>query len=113
MYASISKLKFSLAHNTLVHFFSNNYWNADKIDFIHSFCQNHDSDNIWKLKSRLLCEENNDMIVAAVLADSSDEVRSFLWGKYGKADVNFLRHLKEKLSGIAFRSQTVCIVCLE
>ena len=90
MHSSIPKLKFSLAHDALVHFFNNNYWTDDEIDFIRSFCQIHDSDNIWKLKLRLLCEENNDMIVAAVLADSSDDVRSFLCGKY-RQNLSFVK----------------------
>ena len=82
MQPTISKLRFSLANAALNHFFNNQYWTKDEVIFLQSFCQINNSDMIWKLKMRLLCEENNDMIVAAVLADSSDEMRNFIYDKY-------------------------------
>ena len=78
----IPKLKFFLANDALIHFFKNRYWSADELTFARSFCQIHNSTNIWNLKLRLLCEENNDMIVASVLADSSSEILSFLIDRY-------------------------------
>lgn len=82
MRPSIPKLKFFLANDALIHFFKNRYWSADELTFARSFCQIHNSPNIWNLKLRLLCEENNDMIVASVLADSPSEMLSFLIDRY-------------------------------
>ena len=82
MQATIPKLKFALATNALIHFFNSKYWTIEEVEFTRSFCQLYDSNKIWKLKLRLLCEENNDMIVAAVLADATDEERTFLYDKY-------------------------------
>lgn len=76
------KLKFALAKNALIHFFRNAYWTKDELTFIRTFLEENDSDKVWKLKMRLLAEENNDMLVAAVLADSSSEEFSFLYSKY-------------------------------
>lgn len=78
MPATFHKLKFFLANNALVHFFSNEYWSADEVDFVHDFCFSDNSDNIRKLRLRLLCEENNDIIVASVLADANSDEFSFL-----------------------------------
>ena len=39
-------LKFFLAKNALLH-------------FLQSVCEINNSDKVWKLKLRLLCEENN------------------------------------------------------
>lgn len=72
------KLRFSLASDALFHFFQNEYWSAEEIDFLHDFCLQNFSDRFWKLKMRLLYEENNDMIVAAVFADANFEERYFL-----------------------------------
>lgn len=82
MTSAIPKLKISLAKSALTHFFQNDYWTTDEIAFIQSFCSRYDSDRILKLKMRLLAEENNDMLVAAVLADSSPEEIFFLYDKY-------------------------------
>lgn len=82
MSATFHKLKFFLANNALIHFFSNEYWSADEVDFVHDFCFSSDSDNIRKLRLRLICEENNDIIVASVLADSSPDEFSFLKDRY-------------------------------
>ena len=72
------KLRFSLANDALLHFFHNEYWSAEEIDFLHDFCLQNFSDRFWKLKMRLLYEENNDMIVASVFADANFEERYFL-----------------------------------
>lgn len=82
MPATFHKLKFFLANNALVHFFSNEYWSADEVDFVHDFCFSDNSDNIRKLRLRLLCEENNDIIVASVLADANSDEFSFLKDRY-------------------------------
>ena len=76
------KLKFALAKNALIHFFRNSYWTKDELDFIRSFISESNSNKIFKLKVKLLSEENNDMLVAAVLADSSPEEFRFLYSKY-------------------------------
>lgn len=76
------KLKFALAKNALIHFFRNSYWTKDELDFIRSFLNESNSDKVFKLKVRLLSEENNDMLVAAVLADSSHEEFNSLYSKY-------------------------------
>lgn len=75
---SFSKLRLSLANDALLHFFRNEYWSAEEIDFLHDSCFHNFSDRFWKLKMRLLYEENNDMIVAAVFADANFEERYFL-----------------------------------
>ena len=82
MHSAFPKLKFSLAHDALIHFFHNQYWTDDELDSIHNFFISHHSDNIRKLRLRLLSDDNNDMIVAAVLADSSSEQKIFLYDKY-------------------------------
>lgn len=82
MPATFHKLKFFLANNALVHFFSNEYWSADEVDFVHDFCFSDNSDNIRKLRLRLLCEENNDIIVSSVLADANSDEFSFLKDRY-------------------------------
>lgn len=82
MACSTPKLKFALAKNALIHFFSNAYWTKDELNFMRSFLEENNSDKVLKLKIRLLAEENNDMLVAAVLADSSSEEFRFLYSKY-------------------------------
>ena len=69
MNSSVPNLKLLPAKQALVHFFQNDYWTNEEIDFLHSFCACHDSDKIFKLKLRLLTLDNNDFIVAAVFAD--------------------------------------------
>lgn len=82
MNSSVPNLKLLPAKQALVHFFQNNYWTNEEIDFLHSFCACHDSDKIFKLKLRLLTLDNSDFIVAAVLADASPEEYKFLYDKY-------------------------------
>lgn len=82
MNSSVPNLKLLPAKQALVHFFQNDYWTDEEIDFLHSFCACHDSDKIFKLKLRLLTLDNNDFIVAAALADASSEEFQFLYNKY-------------------------------
>ena len=82
MNSSMPNLKLLPAKQALVHFFQNDYWTDEEIDFLHSFCACHDSDKIFKLKLRLLTLDNSDFIVAAVLADASPEEYKFLYDKY-------------------------------
>ena len=82
MNSSMPNLKLLPAKQALVHFFQNDYWTNEEIDFLHSFCACHDSDKIFKLKLRLLTLDNSDFIVAAVLADASPEEYKFLYDKY-------------------------------
>ena len=78
-----SKLSFSLANDALLHFFHSDYWSSDEIIFLNHFCIKN-SDRLWKLKMRLLFEENNDFIVASVFADANDEERTFLLDRFAK-----------------------------
>ena len=73
MNSSMPNLKLLPAKQALVHFFQNDYWTNEEINFLHSFCARHDSDKIFKLKLRLLTLDNNDFIVASVLADTFHE----------------------------------------
>lgn len=82
MESSNPKIKFHLAKKALAHFYNNRYWEAEELEFLRDFFSANDSDRMWKLKMRLLCEENNDMIVGAVVADASEEERIFLHGRY-------------------------------
>ena len=79
---STPKLKFALAGDALIHFFNYQYSSIEEINFTENFCQSCYSDNFRKLKLRVLCEENNDIIVAAVLADANPEEQTFLYGRY-------------------------------
>ena len=79
---STPKLKFALAGDALIHFFNYQYSSIEEINFTENFCQSCCSDNFRKLKLRVLCEENNDIIVAAVLADANPEEQTFLYGRY-------------------------------
>lgn len=76
------KLRFSLANDALLHFFRNNYWSDAEIDFLDNFCLRNFSDRFWKLKMRLLYEENNDVIVASVFVDANFEERYFLTERF-------------------------------
>ena len=84
------KLKFHLAKNALLHFYHNRYWTPEELAFLRDFFNANESDRIWKLKMRLLCEENNDMIVGAVVADASEEERIFLDGRY-RLNLSFVK----------------------
>lgn len=84
------KLKFHLAKNALLHFYNNQYWTPDEANFLREFFKVNDSDGMWKLKMRLLCEENNDMIVGAVVADASEEERIFLNARY-RLNLSFIK----------------------
>ena len=82
MNSSTPKMKITLAKEAIVHFFQNDYWTNEEVNFLHLFCIQHDSEQIWKLKLRVLTLDNNDLIVAAVLADASPEEYKFLYDKY-------------------------------
>lgn len=79
---AIPKLKLALAKQALIHFFHSSQRTHDEVEFLQNFCSVNDSDATFKLKTRLLVEENNDMLVAAVLADTSPEEFIFLRDKY-------------------------------
>ena len=76
------KLKFFLAKSALMHFYRNQYWTSDEIHILRDFFSANKSDKMWKLKMRLLWEENNDMLVGAVIADADNEQQIFLHEKY-------------------------------
>lgn len=79
---SIPKLKFALASDALTHFFNYQYSSVEETNLTEKFFQPCCSDNFRKLRLRLLCEENNDIIVASVLADASSEEFTFLKHRY-------------------------------
>lgn len=76
------KLKFFLAKSALMHFYRNQYWTSDEIHILRDFFGVNNSEKMWKLKMRLLWEENNDMLVGAVIADADNEEQIFLHEKY-------------------------------
>ena len=78
------KLKFCVAKSALCHFYHCQYCNSDEISFLDKIYYNNFSDRMLKIKTRLMCEENNDVLVSAVLLDASDEEREFLREKYKK-----------------------------
>jgi len=75
------KLNYGLAKEALWHFYHNQYWSEEELFVWKEFCYKN-PEKLWNLKMRLLCEENNDMIVAAVVADATEEERIFLSDKY-------------------------------
>lgn len=75
------KLSYGLAKEALWHFYHNQYWTEEELFVWKKFCDKN-PEKLWKLKMRLLCEENNDMIVAAVVADATEEEKIFLSEKY-------------------------------
>ena len=79
-------LNLFLAENALSHFFHYQYWTVEEYDAIQRFCESDNLDKTWKIKLRLICEENNDFIVAAVLADSTPEEQIFLYDKFRLGD---------------------------
>lgn len=84
------KINFYLAKNALAHFFKYNYWTNEELNSLQHFFSLSDSDRMWKLKLRCLCQENNDMIVAAVLADALPEEQIFLYDKF-RLDYSFVK----------------------
>ena len=75
------KLMYGLAKEALWHFYHNQYWTGEELQVWKKFCDKN-PEKLWNLKMRLLCEENNDMIVAAVVIDATEEERIFLREKY-------------------------------
>lgn len=84
------KLNFYLAKNALAHFFKYKYWTSEELKSLQYFFSSNDSNRMWKLKLRCLCQENNDMIVAAVLADALPEEQIFLYDKF-RLDYSFVK----------------------
>lgn len=84
------QFKFLIAKNALLHFYNYNYWYGTELDSLQNFCSVNDSDRIWKIKLRVLCEENSDIIVAAVVADATPEEQIFLYDKF-RADDSFVK----------------------
>ena len=84
------QLKLFIAKNALLHFYRYQYWTTEEYNSLQHFCEKEDSDGIWKAKLRLLCEENNDVIVAAVLADLTPEEQIFLYEKF-RLDYSFVK----------------------
>ena len=82
MSSAIPKLKNALARQALIHFFNNSYWSREELEYLNGFCSMHNTDKVLKLKTRLLTEENNDMLVASVLADATPDEFKFLHDKY-------------------------------
>ena len=76
------QLKLFLAKNALLHFYRYEHWTAEGYNSLQRFFETDDSDRMWKTKLRLVCEENNDVIVAAVLADLTSEEQIFLYEKF-------------------------------
>lgn len=83
-------LKFFLAKNSLLHFYHYQYFKSEDYHYLKSVCEINNSDKVWKLKLRLLCEENNDVMVAAVLADATSEEQIFLYDKFSR-DYSFVK----------------------
>lgn len=83
-------LSLFLAENALSHFFRYQYWTVEEYDFLQRFYATDNLEKTWKAKLRLICEENNDVIVAAVLADSTPEEQTFLYDKY-RLDDSFIK----------------------
>lgn len=79
-------LNLFLAENALSHFFHYQYWTVEEYDAIQHFCESDNLDRFWKTKLRLICEENNDVIVAAVLTDLTSEEQIFLYDKFRLGD---------------------------
>ena len=75
------KLRYGLAKKALWHFYHNQYLTEEELIVWNKFCDKN-PDKLWKLKMRLICEENNDIIVAAVIADATKEERIFLTDKF-------------------------------
>lgn len=80
------KLNFFLAKNALIHFFHYRYWTQEELSSLQNLFSYSDSDRVRKLQLRFLCQENNDMIVAAVLAEASPEEQIFLYDKFKQGD---------------------------
>ena len=68
------------------------------------FFSANDSDRMWKLKMRLLCEKNDDMLVGAVVADASDEEQILLHDRYrlNLSFVNISMKLSVHLNGLIY-----------
>lgn len=79
MSKDFSKHNLYIAKQALIHFFHYNYPTDEEL--LYDFC-GLDSFNILKLKYQLLRKENNDILVASVMAEATDEEHNFLYDKY-------------------------------
>ena len=68
------KLKFFLAKSALMHFYRNQYWTSDEIHILNNFFGVNNSERMWKLKMRLLWEENLLFAIKQILALKSDKL---------------------------------------
>ena len=84
------KLKFCNAKSALCHFYHCQYCTSNEISFLDKIYCNNFSDRMLKLKMRLMCEENNDMIVASVVADANFREQKFLYDRYC-LDISFVK----------------------
>ena len=80
------KLNFLLAKSALLHFFHYRYLSKEELHSIQYLFSNKESEKLLKMQLRFICQENNDMIVAAVFADASPEEQIFLYDKFYKDD---------------------------
>ena len=77
-----NKNKFPLAKRALLHFYHCKYLGNEEISGILNECCT--LEDVCELEMQMMCEENNDVLVSAVLLDASDEEREFLREKYKK-----------------------------
>lgn len=75
-------LNLFLAENALSHFFRYQYWTIEEYETLQRFYATDNFEKTWKAKLRLIYEENNDVIVSAVLADLTTEEQILLYDKY-------------------------------
>ena len=73
------KCKFLLAKHALCHFYNYQYLHYDESLYCISDFNNFD----YNLALKLICEENSDIIVAAVLSEATDEEVTF-WYRQGQ-----------------------------
>ena len=80
------KLKYLLAKSAVIHFFHYRCWSKEELHSIQHLFSSNNSDRVWKMQLRFMCQENNDMIVAAVLAEATPEEQIFFYDKFCKGD---------------------------
>ncbi len=79
------KIRQYLAKRALYHYYRENRWSEEDLQIMEEFCRkNMTVEGIQKLKLRLLSDENNDKLVAAVISDATQEERIFLHDKYSE-----------------------------
>ena len=70
-----NKNKFPLAKRALLHFYHCKYLGNEEFSDILNECRT--LEDVCELEMQMMCEENNDVLVSAVLLDASDEEREF------------------------------------